>query len=990
MIRSIVIAHLVVSWCAPWLARRIGANGYLGMALVPAVGFGWLLGLGPLITAGGNYVESMPWIPQLGVEIHYQVGLLQWLLALIVTGIGALVLLYCRWYFEAGANPRTMGILTAFAAAMLGLVTVDDLVMLYVFWELTTVFSYLLIGYDPTRRANRSAAITALIVTTTGGLAMLVGIVALGVQAGTFSLSAILAQPPTGVVATTAALLMLVGALSKSALVPFHFWLPGAMAAPTPISAYLHAAAMVKAGVYLVAAMAPAFAAVPGWRLAVGLLGAATMILGGWRALRQHDIKLLLAYGTVSQLGFMVLLSGFGTRATMLAGIAMLIGHALFKATLFLIVGVVDHSTGTRDLTQLTGVARRLPLIAVVGGVAAASMAGLPPTLGFIAKESAFESLTYLTGADADGTGLTPLIAVLLVASVVIGSVLTVAYSLRWWWGAFADKTNLDDLDIHPPAAGFVLPPIVLGTACLAGGFLGGPLTALLEPYATSLGIGHDSHGLALWHGFTVPLWLSLLAIGLGGLLFWQRAAMTRIQATFPKVLGADELYTLAMKRIDTIAVEVTARTQRGSLASYTSIVLAVVVVLAGGSLLFTTHWPASVRPFDYLPQVLVGAGMITAGVLAATSRGRVRALLLVGATGYGTAILFLLHGGPDLALTQVLVETVSLIVFVLVLRRLPKYFTNRPLQSTRWLRVVLAALVGGTVALLALVAAGARVAVPVSVDYYEAAYTFGYGKNIVNVTLVDTRAWDTIGEISVLVIAATGVASLIFLRSRVQRVRPREGDAAFGARGLWLRASGALDPGSRSLIFEVITRIMFTVMMMVSLYLLIAGHNAPGGGFAGGLVAGIALMIRYLAAGRRELDDAAPFDAGRLLGLGLAVSVFSAVTPALLGGKIFQSYDLKIVIPGWEYLQTPWGPWTMFGEMHLVSSTIFDIGVYLIVIGVVLDLTRTLGAGIDIQSEQDQAPVPQPESTRARPALPSEEDQVIRYTTGGGRGHYT
>ncbi len=990
MISSIVIAHLVVSLCAPWLARRIGANGYLVMALVPAVGFGWLLSLGPLITAGGSYVESMPWIPQLGVEIHYQVGLLQWLLALIVTGIGALVLLYCRWYFEAGANPRTMGILTAFAAAMLGLVTVDDLVMLYVFWELTTVFSYLLIGYDPTRRANRSAAITALIVTTTGGLAMLVGIVALGVQAGTFSLSAILAQPPTGTVATTAALLMLVGALSKSALVPFHFWLPGAMAAPTPISAYLHAAAMVKAGVYLVAAMAPAFAAVPGWRPAVGLLGAATMILGGWRALRQNDIKLLLAYGTVSQLGFMVLLSGFGTRATMLAGIAMLIGHALFKATLFLIVGVVDHSTGTRDLTRLTGVARRLPLVAVVGGVAAASMAGLPPTLGFIAKESAFESLTYLTGADADGTGLTPLIAVLLVASVVIGSVLTVAYSLRWWWGAFADKTNVDVLDIHPPAAGFVLPPIVLGTACLVGGFLGAPLTALLEPYATSLGTGHDSHGLALWHGFTVPLWLSLLAIGLGGLLFWQRDAMTRVQATFPKVLGADELYTLAMKRVDTIAVEVTARTQRGSLASYTSIVLAVVVVLAGGSLLFTTHWPASVRPFDYLPQVLVGAGMITAGVLAATSRGRVRALLLVGATGYGTAILFLLHGGPDLALTQVLVETVSLIVFVLVLRRLPKYFTNRPLQSTRWLRVVLAALVGGTVALLALVAAGARVAVPVSVDYYEAAYSFGYGKNIVNVTLVDTRAWDTIGEISVLVIAATGVASLIFLRSRVQRVRPREGDAAFGARGLWLRASGALDPGSRSLIFEVITRIMFTVMMVVSLYLLIAGHNAPGGGFAGGLVAGIALMIRYLAAGRRELDDAAPFDAGRLLGLGLAVSVLSAIIPALLGGKIFQSYDLKIVIPGWEYLQTPWGPWTLFGEMHLVSSTVFDVGVYLIVIGVVLDLTRTLGAGIDIQSEQDQAPVPQPESTRARPALPSEEDQIIRYTTGGGRGHYT
>ncbi|MFT4217575.1 MAG: Na+/H+ antiporter subunit A [Micropruina sp.] len=989
MISSIVVAHLVVALCAPWLARRMGSNGYLAMAIVPAVGFGWLIGLAPLITSGGRYVETMPWIPQLGVEIHYQVGLLQWLLALIVTGIGALVLFYCRWYFEAGANPRTMGVLTAFAAAMLGLVTVDDLVMLYVFWELTTVFSYLLIGYDPTRRANRSAAITALVVTTTGGLAMLVGIVALGFTAGTFSLSAILAQPPTGTLSTVAALLLLVGALSKSALVPFHFWLPGAMAAPTPISAYLHAAAMVKAGVYLVAAMAPVFAAVPGWRLAVGLLGACTMIVGGWRALRQNDIKLLLAYGTVSQLGFMVLLSGFGTQATMLAGLAMVIGHALFKATLFLIVGVVDHSTGTRDLTRLTGVAQKLPLVAVLAGVAAASMAGLPPTLGFIAKESALESLSYLADA-GDGTGLTPLVAALMVAAVVAGSVLTVAYSVRWWWGAFADKAGVAELDVHRPATGFLVPPLVLGAACLVGGFLGGPITDLLAPYAATVGTGHASHGLALWHGFTVPLGLSLLAIAGGGVLFWQRDAMARVQATFPKVLGADELYALAIKRVDAIAVEVTARTQRGSLASYTSIVLVMVVVLAGGSLLFTTHWPASVQLFDQLPQVLIGAAMIAAGVLAATSRGRVRAVLLVGVTGYGTALLFLLHGGPDLALTQVLVETVSLIVFVMVLRRLPKYFTNRPLHSTRWWRTVLAALVGGSVTLLAIVSAGARVAVPVSVDYYEASYEFGYGKNIVNVTLVDTRAWDTIGEISVLVIAATGVASLIFLRSRVQRVRPREGDAAFGARGLWLRASGALDPGSRSLIFEVVTRIMFTVMMVVSLFLLIAGHNAPGGGFAGGLVAGIALMIRYLAAGRRELDDAAPFDAGRLLGLGLAIAVLSAITPALLGGKIFQSYDLKIVIPGWEHLDTPWGAWTLLGEMHLVSSTVFDVGVYLIVIGVVLDLTRTLGAGIDIQSEQDQAPVPQPESTRALPALTPESEQVIRYTTGGGKGHYT
>jgi multicomponent Na+:H+ antiporter subunit A len=972
VLSAIIAAHLVLAMCAPMLAARLGARGYLAMAVVPALATGWLLTLAPTVLTGGFYTESFTWIARLGVGIDFRLGMLQWLLALIVTGVGGLVLIYCRWYFADAPNQRPMGLLTAFAAAMLGLVTVDNLVVLYLFWELTTVFSYLLIGYDPTRRANRSAALTALIVTTTGGLAMLVGIVTLGVLSGTLSLSAILAAPPTGPIATTAALLMLVGALSKSALVPFHFWLPGAMAAPTPISAYLHAAAMVKAGVYLVAALAPAFAVVPFWRPAVGVLGAATMIVGGWRALRQNDLKLLLAYGTVSQLGFLVLLSGFGTRAAALAGIAMLIAHALFKSTLFLVVGVVDHSAGTRDLTQLTGLAKAMPVLAVIGGIGAASMAGLPPTLGFIAKESALESLTYLVEYAGDGTGLTPPLAVCLLAAVVLGSMLTVAYSLRWWWGAFADKPNVSAPDLHRPSGGFLAAPTLLAAACLAGGFVGGPLTGLISSYADTLTTGHDSHGLALWHGLTAPLWLSLLAIGLGAVLFWQRDAIASAQATFPVVKGADELYNDTMRRLDVLAVEVTARTQRGSLAFYTALVLAVVVLLAGGSLLWTVHWPASVRAFDYLPQALVGLLIVVAGVLAATSRGRVRALLLVGVTGYGTALLFLMHGGPDLALTQVLVETVSLIVFVMVLRRLPKYFTNRPLGSMRWWRIVLAIGMGLSVTLLAVVAAGARTALPVSVDYYEAAYSFGYGKNIVNVTLVDTRAWDTIGEIAVLVIAATGVASLIFLRSRVQRVRSREGDQAFGARGMWLRASGALDPGSRSLIFEVVTRILFTVMMLVSVYLLLAGHNAPGGGFAGGLVAGIALMLRYLAAGRRELDEAAPFDAGRLLGLGLALSVLAAVTPALLGGKIFQSYDITLVIPGWEYLQTPFGTWTLFGEMHLVSSTIFDVGVYLIVIGVVLDLTRSLGAGIDIQSEQDQAPTPQPESTRARPAADS------------------
>ncbi|MBI5027885.1 MAG: Na+/H+ antiporter subunit A, partial [Actinobacteria bacterium] len=316
MLMALIAAHLGLAVCAPLLARVLGQRTFLLAALAPATAFAMLVGLGPTVLSGGVVVETLEWIPALGVALDFRIGLVQWLLSLVVTGIGAVVLAYCRWYFEADPpQARVVGLLTAFCAAMIGLVTADDLVVVYVFWEATTVFSYLLIGHDPTRRANRSAALTALIVTTTGGLAMLVGLLALGHAAGTYSLAAIVAAPPSGPVVAVAALLVLVGALSKSALVPFHFWLPGAMAAPTPISAYLHAAAMVKAGVYLVAVLAPALAASPGWRPAVWVLGALTLFLGGWRALRQDDLKLLLAYGTVSQLGLLVLLLGTGTRA---------------------------------------------------------------------------------------------------------------------------------------------------------------------------------------------------------------------------------------------------------------------------------------------------------------------------------------------------------------------------------------------------------------------------------------------------------------------------------------------------------------------------------------------------------------------------------------------------------------------------------------------------------------------------------------------------
>lgn len=985
----LIAVHFAVACLAPLLVRVLRARAFFVLAAVPAVGFGWLVAQAPVIAPGGSLTERVPWIPTLGVDLAYRIGTLQWVLALMVTGVGALVLFYCRWYFSGADVPaRTGGLLVAFAGAMLGLVTADDLILLYVFWELTTVFSYLLVGHNPTRGANRRAALTALMVTTFGGLAMLVGIIMIGVTAGTFSLSAVLAEPDrlgTGAVAVVAILLLLVGALTKSAQIPFHFWLPGAMAAPTPVSAYLHAAAMVKAGVYLVALLAPVFADLPGWRPVVLTLGAGTMILGAWRALRQYDIKLLLAYGTVSQLGFLMAMCGLGTRSAMLAGVAMVISHALFKAALFLVVGVVDRSTGTRDIRKLSGVARRLPLVAGAAAVAAASMAAVPPLIGFTAKEAAFESLVYLL-PDGDETGIPPLPAVLLVGALVAGSALTVAYTLRFLWGAFATKPGVLPTAVEREPFGFALAPVVLAAASLVGGFVGPTLTRVLDPLAATAKVGEPSHGIALWHGFSAPLAMSALALGVGALLFARRRWIGRVQATFPQTQEAEEVYQSVMRGIDRSAVEVTAVTQRGSLPIYLGTILLVLVALPGSVLLRLSSWPSSLRPWDSPGQVLVGATMIIAAVLAASSRGRLKAVILVGVTGYGTALMFLLHGAPDLALTQILVETVTLVVFVLVLRKLPKYFTDRPLHSSRWWRLVIALLVGFTVVSTVYLAAGGRVATPVSEAFYEAAYTFGYGKNIVNVTLVDIRSWDTLGEISVLVVAATGVASLIFIRRRYTELEPPAGagrprrrsfrrpESATQAnstqgRMTWLRGTERLSPIKRSIIFEVVTRLLFPVMILASLFFLFSGHNNPGGGFAGGLIAGLALTIRYLAGGRHELDEAAPVDAGRVLGAGLLTSGLSSLAPVLVGGRIGQSFDVVINAPYVSYLPTPWGAVTLLGEIHFVTSVIFDIGVYLVVVGVMLDLARSLGSGIDQHEEEDRTPSPQVNGPRARVA---------------------
>jgi multicomponent Na+:H+ antiporter subunit A len=977
----IVLAALIALFAgasaAPWVIRRMGRSGFHVLAAIPAACFAWLVTTMDVYTGAGQDGDGpdappatvIEWIPYLDFQLAFRMDALSALMSLLILGVGALVLFYCARYFKRDEEnlPSFAAQLLAFAGAMFGLVIADDLVLLFVFWELTTVASYLLIGYARHRLSARRAALQALLVTTFGGLAMLVGLIMLGQAAGTYRLSEIIGHSDAllsrGAMADTAVALILLGAAAKSALLPFHFWLPAAMAAPTPVSAYLHAAAMVKAGVYLVARLAPGFTESPVWLPMIMVLGLSTMLLAGWRALHQHDLKLILAYGTVSQLGFLVMAVGLGGPDGALAGLAMLFAHGLFKSALFLVAGVIDHQAGTRDIRELAGVGRAAPVLAVTAVLAAASMAGLPLMIGFVAKEAVFAA--FLAHAGERG-----LEGFLLMAGIVVGSALTVAYSARFVWGGFAPKRNVPATRLEPTPRLFLAPPLFLAAAGVAFGLFPAPLEHVMAPYATLFGPGPVEH-LAPWHGMTAALGLSVLALAVGAGLFLRAGRVGHSPPDRYQLPDAERGYQRIIGALDDAAVWVTGRTQRGSLPFYLVVILAVAIVVPLAALVvLAVPMPRQWHWFDSPMQAAAGAAILAAAIAAVRASKRFMAVLMVGVTGYGLALIFALQGAPDLALTQTLVETVVLVAFVLALRSLPVRFWERGARSSRVWRAVLGTAFGAAMAVIAAGAMAARTAAPVSLGYPRLAHDDGGGSNIVNVTLVDIRAWDTFGEVSVLAIAATGIASLIFIRGRGDTRRRAENvesgsvdrgqeylaedgreEAALAlarkfstaARDAWLVAGRTLAPERRSIIFEVVTRLLFHSVIVFSIYLLLAGHNLPGGGFSGGLLAGIALAVRYLAGGRFELMEASPVGAGLLLGIGLAAAALTALVPLFAGGQVFQSAVVEF-------------SWPVFGHIKFVTSTLFDIGVYLIVVGLVLDVLRSLGAEIDERGEGQPA----------------------------------
>ena len=967
----ILAAHLLAAGIAAPAVRALGRNAFYLLAIVPAGSAVWLAAQAPAAMSDTPPVERVGWIPSLGMELAFRLDVLSWVLAMLATAIGALVLAYCARYFkdtEPGLG-RFAAVLTGFAGAMTGLVLTDDVMMLFVFWELTTIFSYLLISHYAEKQASRRAALSALISTVAGGLAMMVGLLMLAVRADSMRFSVILTHDmwsESSPYVITAAALLLAGAFSKSAQLPTHFWLPGAMAAPTPVSAYLHAAAMVKAGIYLILRIAPGLTHLEVLGMVAAGVGAATMLVGGWRALRQTDIKLLLAYGTVSQLGFLTAMAGLATRSAVLAVLAMTVAHALFKAPLFMVVGIIDKKFGTRDLRVLSNVWRVAPVIAVIGVLSAASMAAIPPLLGFIAKEGIYTALWQDGGWHR-----------ILLIALVAGSILTVAYSWRFVRGAFGPAPGAPDVErVEIPALTW-LPPAIIVVFSLVMTALPAPFEKLLRVYADAFpAVGEEIHLVAIPH-LGVPLLLSGVTLGLGVVLCVTARPIERFQrAVSPQTWGADgadewldaeRLFRRTLRGIDALAVAVTPVFQRGSLPFTLGGTFVVLIVLAGLPII-GSELPRAVVPLYHPaePLLLVIAAIATLGAVRA--RRRLRAVLLVSITGYVAALYFALWGAPDVATTQVLVETIVTVVLVLVLRRLPRHFSRRPLRLDKWTRMVIAVGTAAVLTSVSLFAANARTADPTGPGLIEPAYTLGGGHNVINVVLVDARVWDTMGELSVLLVAATGVASLIFITRRdqsivrvaelhgEQRIWRRKDDddvpqnvLEFDARHddvddgnrwrTWLSASRTLAPERRLVVMEVITRFLFPLIILFSFYLLMAGHNHPGGGFAGGLTAGLGLTLRYVAGGRYELAEAAPYQAGRVLGVGLAIVTLSAVLPILWGMGIFGQITPVVHVP-------------VLGELHFPSALIVDVGVYLIVVGVVLDFLRSLGTQLDLQQE--------------------------------------
>jgi multicomponent Na+:H+ antiporter subunit A len=761
---AIVLIPFLAAIVATLLAPRAGRFGAWLLAAIPTGLVIWLLALG--FDPARELAVAIPWIPQLGVYLAFRMDGLSLLFALLIAGIGALIVLYSGYYMDDRSRiGRFQAYLFLFMGSMLGVVLANDLITLFVFWELTSISSYLLIGFDNENERARYGALKALLITGAGGLAMLLGLVLLGAVTGTSSISEILTQ---GAVIQASnlylpiLLLILLGAFTKSAQFPFHIWLPDAMRAPSPVSAYLHSATMVKAGIYLLARFYPALGDNLAWQSVVASVGLITMVLGAYLAFKQTDLKALLAYSTISTLGLIVSMIGLGTTEAMIAAVEMILAHALYKATLFLVVGTVDHETGVRDWRRLGGLARVMPLTALFAVIAGMSMAGLPPLLGFIAKEQFLEADTRLAAG--------PLVDVLVPALGMAAAALGVAYSILIVRAVFFGPRQETPKHPHEGPIGMLVGPGLL--ALLSILLVWPPLSEAgsgLLAAAASASFGEPVKvKLALWHGFNLVLALSVVAITAGIVLYVMRERVWALQNRIPESVTLNRAYDAALVGLNRSAVGLTRTLQTGALRHYLIIILGTMVglvlfaLVTGETLSWVLHFDLSQV---LLYEIAAALLMIVAALTVVFMRSRLGAIAALSTVGFLMAFFYVIYSGPDLALTQLLVETLTVIILLLVFYFLPPFFEDRSSLPNRWRDVGIATAVGVLVAVLVIQTAPIDLSPPVSPYYVTNSLTRAYGANVVNVILVDFRSLDTMGEITVLCIAALGVYGMLKLR---------------------------------------------------------------------------------------------------------------------------------------------------------------------------------------------------------------------------------
>ncbi|RUO35570.1 Na(+)/H(+) antiporter subunit A [Aliidiomarina shirensis] len=753
-----VLVIYLAALITPWLfVQHQHRTAYI-MALVPAVLTIWFATHIPLVAGGEVLIHEYQWIPGLDISLTMVLDGLSLMFALLICGIGTLIVLYAGAYLKGNpAQNRFLVILLAFMGSMLGLVLADNLITLFVFWELTSITSYMLIGFNHQSAEARKAALQGLIVTVAGGLALLCGLVMLASIAGSYSIQEILGSSEALTehpLFVGMLICLLLGAFTKSAQFPFHFWLPNAMAAPTPVSAYLHSATMVKAGIYLLARLQPELGESGLWTILLSSFGAMTMLTGAFMAVRSTDLKKLLAYSTIMALGTLTLLIGIGTETAMIAFAAYLLAHSLYKGALFMLAGIVDHEAGSRDVTLLGGLRKNLPLTAILVAVAALSLAGIPPLFGFVAKELLLESML-------GGAFHSFIYVFVMVASIFVVTVASVI-ALRPFFGTF--KAPKEKEKIHEPPIAMLAGPVVLVFLSLVAGIIPGTVGSWVTlPASTAVAGGVVEGYLALWHGLNLPLLLSGISIAVGLVLFkyWD-AFRSRLQVLDPIIArGPERGYFWFMDAIVWVAEWQTRILQNGSMRNYLRTIVLVFVGLTGYTLLtrYQLHWNWDVNLYFH---ELVTVGILVAAAIAACiTHSRLGSVAAMGAVGFSVALIFILFSAPDLGITQILVETLTVILLVLVLFRLPS-FSNISTTRERIRDAIVALLVGVLIMFLIMITIDVQLFEPISGYMIENSYTLAHGRNIVNVILVDYRALDTLGEIFVLALAAMGVYAMI------------------------------------------------------------------------------------------------------------------------------------------------------------------------------------------------------------------------------------